>query len=34
MDPTVSLGVTLALIAGGIVFSLWKTKDEQPAISH
>ncbi|MFL4996543.1 MAG: TerC family protein, partial [Microvirga sp.] len=28
LDPTISLGVTLALIAGGVVFSLWKTKDE------
>lgn len=26
MDPAVSLGVTLALIVGGIVFSLWKTR--------
>jgi tellurite resistance protein TerC len=30
MDPAISLGVTLALIIGGVVFSLWKTKDEKP----
>jgi tellurite resistance protein TerC len=29
LDPTISLGVTLALIAGGVVFSLWKTKNEE-----
>src|SRR5215217_4932047 len=34
LDPTISLGVTLALIAGGVVFSLWKTKDEQEAVSR
>jgi tellurite resistance protein TerC len=28
LDPTISLGVTLALIAGGVVFSLWKTKND------
>jgi tellurite resistance protein TerC len=33
LDPTISLGVTLALIAGGVVFSLWKTKNEPEAIS-
>ncbi|MGO4388393.1 TerC family protein [Microvirga sp. 2YAF29] len=33
LAPTISLGVTLALIAGGVVFSLWKTKDEQEVIS-
>jgi tellurite resistance protein TerC len=26
LDPAISLGVTLSLIAGGIVFSLWKTR--------
>jgi tellurite resistance protein TerC len=26
VDPAVSLGVTLALILGGVVFSLWKTR--------
>jgi tellurite resistance protein TerC len=30
VDPAISLGVTLALIAGGVVYSLWKTKDEKP----
>jgi tellurite resistance protein TerC len=32
LDPAISLGVTLALIAGGIVFSLWKTRghDRKP----
>jgi tellurite resistance protein TerC len=28
LDPTISLGVTLALIVGGVAFSLWKTKNE------
>jgi len=28
LDPAISLGVTLALIVGGIVFSLWKTRGE------
>ncbi len=28
MDPAISLSVTLALIVGGIVFSLWKTRNE------
>ena len=28
LDPAISLGVTVALIAGGIVFSLWKTRGE------
>ncbi|MDP3408418.1 TerC family protein [Bosea sp. (in: a-proteobacteria)] len=27
VDPAISLGVTLALILGGVVFSLWKTRD-------
>jgi tellurite resistance protein TerC len=26
LDPAISLGVTLAMIAGGVVFSLWKTR--------
>jgi tellurite resistance protein TerC len=30
LDPAISLGVTVALIAGGIVYSLWKTRGEQP----
>jgi tellurite resistance protein TerC len=28
LDPGISLGVTLALIAGGVAVSLWKTRDE------
>jgi tellurite resistance protein TerC len=28
LDPAISLGVTLALILGGVVFSLWKTRGE------
>jgi len=27
VDPAISLGVTLALILGGVLFSLWKTRD-------
>ena len=29
LDPAISLGVTLAMIAGGIVYSLWKTRQTQ-----
>jgi tellurite resistance protein TerC len=29
--PVLSLGVTFALILGGILFSLWKTKDDGQA---
>lgn len=33
--PLISLGVTLALIAGGVAWSLWKTRgEEQPQIGH
>jgi tellurite resistance protein TerC len=33
--PVLSLGVTFALILGGILFSLWKTKDDsQSHASH
>ncbi|MGG5810210.1 TerC family protein [Falsiroseomonas sp. CW058] len=28
VDPAISLGVTLAMIAGGIFYSLWKTRDD------
>jgi tellurite resistance protein TerC len=28
LDPAVSLSVTLAIIAGGVVFSLWKTRKD------
>lgn len=31
VDPAISLGVTLALIAGGIFYSLWKTRNDPPA---
>ncbi len=33
MDPAISLGVTLALILGGVFYSMWKTRGEkhQPA---
>jgi tellurite resistance protein TerC len=30
VDPAISLGVTLALIAGGVIFSLWKTRNDPP----
>jgi tellurite resistance protein TerC len=33
VDPAISLGVTLALIAGGVVYSLWKTKEEKPGVT-
>ncbi|MDQ4136020.1 MAG: TerC family protein [Pseudomonadota bacterium] len=28
LDPTISLSVTLAMIAGGVLFSLWKTRKD------
>jgi tellurite resistance protein TerC len=31
LDPAFSLGVTGALIAGGIIFSLYKTRDQAGA---
>ncbi|MBO6640591.1 MAG: TerC family protein, partial [Roseitalea sp.] len=38
LDPAISLGVTLSLIAGGVLFSLWKTRaadtDETGRHSH
>jgi tellurite resistance protein TerC len=33
IPPTVSLGVTFALIAGGVLFSLWKTRSAEPALN-
>ncbi len=30
VDPAISLGVTLVMIAGGIVYSLWKTRNDEP----
>ena len=29
IDAAVSLGVTIAILAGGIVYSIWKTKDQE-----
>jgi tellurite resistance protein TerC len=29
LDPAISLGVTAAIIAGGIFVSLWKTRDQK-----
>ncbi|WP_291827512.1 TerC family protein [Bosea sp. (in: a-proteobacteria)] len=34
VDPAISLGVTLALILGGVVFSLWKTRGQPAATTH
>jgi tellurite resistance protein TerC len=34
LDPAISLGVTLAMIAGGIVYSLWKTRNEPKAAAQ
>ena len=31
--PAMSLGITFALIAGGVVFSLWKTRGQTPALT-
>lgn len=33
VDPAISLGVTLSLIAGGVVFSLWRTRGHTAARS-
>lgn len=33
VDPAISLGVTVALLAGGILFSLWKTARTPPAVA-
>jgi tellurite resistance protein TerC len=30
LDPAISLGVTALIIAGGIFWSLWKTRGQQP----
>ena len=30
VDPAISLGVTLAMILGGIFYSLWKTRKDAP----
>ncbi len=38
IDPAISLGVTVAILAGGIVLSLWKTRNEpaetKPALAE
>jgi tellurite resistance protein TerC len=34
LPASVSLGVTLGLIAGGVVFSMWKTREQAPAWSQ
>lgn len=31
LNPAISLGVTLTLIVGGVVYSLWRTRNEKPA---
>jgi len=30
VDPAISLGVTVAMIAGGVLYSLWKTRKDTP----
>jgi tellurite resistance protein TerC len=30
LNPAISLGVTLALIIGGVLYSLWKTRNDKP----
>jgi tellurite resistance protein TerC len=30
VDPAISLGVTLAMILGGVLYSLWKTRRDSP----
>jgi tellurite resistance protein TerC len=32
LNPAISLGVTLALIIGGIVYSMWKTRNEKVSL--
>ena len=32
LNPAISLGVTLALILGGVLYSLWKTRNDQPEL--
>ncbi|WP_372620452.1 TerC family protein [Falsiroseomonas sp.] len=33
VDPAISLGVTLAMIAGGVFYSLWKTRNETAEVT-
>lgn len=32
LNPAISLGVTLALILGGVFYSLWKTRNDKPEL--
>ena len=34
VDPAISLGVTLAMILGGIFYSLWKTRKDTPVAAE
>jgi tellurite resistance protein TerC len=34
VDPSISLGVTLAMILGGVLFSLWKTRKDTPVAAE
>jgi tellurite resistance protein TerC len=34
MNPAISLGVTLALIIGGIAYSMWKTRNQKVPVAH
>ncbi|MBK6851874.1 MAG: TerC family protein [Burkholderiales bacterium] len=34
LPASVSLGVTLGLIVGGVVYSMWKTREQSPALSR
>ena len=34
VDPAISLGVTLAMILGGILWSLWKTRKDTPVAAQ
>jgi tellurite resistance protein TerC len=31
IDPAISLGVTISILLGGILLSLWKTRNDPPA---
>ena len=33
LNPAISLGVTLALILGGVLYSLWKTRNDKPELT-
>jgi tellurite resistance protein TerC len=33
VDPAISLGVTLALILGGIAYSLWRTRKDTVVVA-